>query len=209
MKSRYTLLSGREVDINYFAEWRPQLWRRPLVHVLDSFGDLRGKRVLEIGGRSGRLTSLLAMMGAEVTMIETGKLEEARRETAKWGVQDQVHLIRSKGGFDELKGAKFDVICTKSVLWSIANLDGFLQVLESHLDEGGKVGFIENNLGGNLIRWFRRVIVHKGKFDYEDAYFGIHPGQFVLFEKRFEFTQIKLHRKLTYTITGSKMTQAR
>ena len=38
--------------------------------VLRFLGNLEGKRVLDIGGRSGRMTSLFALLGASVTMLD-------------------------------------------------------------------------------------------------------------------------------------------
>lgn len=50
-------------DLGYFTEWRQWLWRRPIEISLDFLGDLEGKKVLEIGGRSGRMSCLFARRG--------------------------------------------------------------------------------------------------------------------------------------------------
>jgi protein-L-isoaspartate O-methyltransferase len=171
---------------------------------LNFFGELDGKRVLEIGGRSGRMTSLFAMRGAHVTMIETGSTAEAATETARWGVSDRVHLIQTRGDLKEIASRTFDIIFTKSVLWSIGNLGAFLDSLEPHLAPGGKVAFIENYRGGGLLQWLRRNIVRRRRFEYESRYFGITPEQIGLFEERFGGLTVRRRRYFVYEIFGHK-----
>jgi hypothetical protein len=50
MKHTITTVGGRKLDLEYFVEWRPYLWLTPVIHALEFLGDLRNKRVLEIGG---------------------------------------------------------------------------------------------------------------------------------------------------------------
>jgi protein-L-isoaspartate O-methyltransferase len=191
-------------DLAYFVQWRPWLWCSPVAHALEFLGDLQGKRVLEIGGRSGHMTSLLALRGAHVTMLERGDLTQAAEETARWGVSDRVRLIRTSGGFDAIAGETFDAIFTKSVLWSIEHLAEFLDQLEPHLAQGGKVAFVENYRGGGLLMWLRRNIVRRHRFEYESRYFGITPEQIGLFEKRFGGLTVRRRRYFVYEIFGHK-----
>ena len=193
------------MDIDYFVEWRQFLWRRPTLDALKFLGDLTGKRVLEIGGRSGRMTSLFAMLGANVTMLQRGGVEMAAAEVEKRGLGDRVRLFETDGGFDPITGEKFDVIFTKSVLWCVEHLDGFLSDLASHLADDGKVAFLENVKGGNFIQWLRRMI-RRGNFKYEQAYFGITPGQLPLFKKHFSNLKVARRRCFVYEIFGHKKT---
>lgn len=220
MKHTTTAIDGRELDLEYFAEWRPYLWLTPLVHALEFLGDLRGKRVLEIGGRYGRITSLFALLGAEVTMLEKAAsdrndvkgvtmLEEngmarAQNEVNKWGVADRVRLIQTKGKFDEIAGETFDVIFTKSVLWCIEDLTGFLQQIDIHLAKGGKVAFIENYRGGKALLWLRRILKGQDAFEYERLYKGITPQQLPIFQRCFANVRIRRHRLFVYEIFGYK-----
>ena len=141
------------LDLQYFVEWRPYLWQRPVARALRYLGDLQGKRVLEIGGRSGRMSCLMAMLGAEVTMLQKGPVQHADTEAAKWQVGDRVRNISADGGLEAIAGETFDAIFTKSVLWCIPDLADFLDQLEVHLAEDGKVAFVENCLGGPCLRW--------------------------------------------------------
>ena len=202
--SSLAALDGRSLDLDYFVEWRPYLWRRPLVEALTFLGDLRGKRVLEIGGRSGRIASLLALLGAQVTMLQQGSVSEAANEVGKWGVSDRVQLFATDGGFDCIAGEKFDVLFTKSLLWCIKDLAGFLTVLESHLSPGGKIAFVENVRGGALSFWLRRHVFHRGDFGYGEDYHGITTAQLAIFRQRFAEVRIKRHRLFVYGIQGQK-----
>ena len=205
MNKKITLADGRTTDIDYFVEWRPFLWRRPLLDSLRFLGDLTGKRVLEIGGRSGRITSLFAMLGANVTMLQRGEVKTATIEVEKQGVSDHVRLFETNGGFRTVASEKFDVIFTKSVLWCVEHLDGFLSDLDAHLADDGKVAFLENVKGGNFIQWLRRMI-RRGDFEYEQAYFGITPRQLPLFKKHFSNLKVVRRRHFVYEIFGHKKT---
>ncbi len=197
---------GRALDLDYFVEWRPYLWSAPVAHALKSLGNLEGKRLLEIGGRSGRMVSLYAMFGADVTMLEKGDCDAAAAEAEKWGVADRVRLLSTQGGFEAVRGERFDRIVTKSVLWSIEHLGSFLDELEPLLAPGGKVAFVENVRGGGLMRWLRANVIHHGKFNYGHYYWGITRRQIHLFDQRFGDLQVRRHRWFVYSILGNKKT---
>jgi 2-polyprenyl-3-methyl-5-hydroxy-6-metoxy-1,4-benzoquinol methylase len=199
-----TTRDGQSFDLDYFVEWRPWLWRRPLLDALEHLGDLRGKRVLEIGGRSGRMSSLFAIQGAEVTMLQKGSIADAQQEVARWNVADKVTLHETDGSFDAIEGQTFDVIFTKSVLWSVEHLDEFLRMFDSHLAEGGKVAFLENVRGNGLSIWLRGALVHRGNFEYGRRYFGITRRQHALFRRHFADVTIRRRRLFVYSILGGK-----
>lgn len=191
-------------ELDYFIEWRPYLWRRPVHHALKYLGDLHGRRVLELGGRSGRMTSLFALRGAQVTMVERAPLDTARAEVDKWGLADRVRMIRTQGGLEDLAGETFDVIFTKSVLWSVEHLDKLLDTFQTLLAPGGKVAFVENYRGSSALFWLRRNVIRRGRFDYEKHYFGISRSQIPLFRERFYDLRVRRHRYFVYTILGQK-----
>jgi len=203
-RRRFVSVDGGSEDLSYFVQWRPYLWLRPVARALESLGDLTDKRVLEIGGGPGRMTALMALMGAKVTMIDRVDLAPARQEVDKWGVSDSVRLIQTQGGLEELGDQQFDVILTKSVLWCIEQLDDLLADMDAHLAPGGRVAFIENYRGHRLLFWLRRNVLRRGRFNYESHYFGITQDQLDLFRRRFDDVSIKRHRWLVYTILGRK-----
>ncbi len=196
------LPDGRKIDLDYFVEWRPWLWRRPVRQALRFLGDLRGKRVLEVGGRRARMAALFALLGAHVTMLERHLPPEAEAEVEKWGVAERVRLVPTKGGVDAVQGEQFDVLFTKSVLWSIEDLSGFLDGLAPLLAPGGKAAFLENYRGGRCLFWLRRHILHRGAFGWEKYYHGIRPDQLPLFRERFARVRVKRYLGLVYGIFG-------
>jgi len=196
-----TLPDGREVDLDYFIEWRPWLWRRPVREALRFLGDLDGKRVLEVGGRQARMASLFALHGARVTMLERRMPPEAQGEIETWGVADRVRLVETAGGFDEVGGERFDVLFTKSVLWSIEDLGGFLDALVPLLAPGGKVAFVENVRGGALLFWLREHVRREG-CGYAQRYFGVRKDQIPLFRERFRDVRARRYRFLVWCIRG-------
>ena len=204
MTHSVVLPDGRALDLDYFVAWRPYLWRKPVADALAYMGDLRGKRVLEIGGGPGRMASLFAMLGADVTMLDRGDVLPAEREAEAWGVSDRVRACHTEGGFDAVAGQRFDVVFTKSVLWCIEALGDFLNQINEHLEDHGKVAFTENYRGGRALFWIRKNLIHRGRFNYAPQYHGIRPDQIPLFRRRFSNVRVSRHRWLVYMICGEK-----
>jgi protein-L-isoaspartate O-methyltransferase len=198
------LPNGRQIDLSYFVEWRPYLWAGPVARTLRFLGDLQDKRVLEVGGRSGRMSCLFSLLGAETTMVEMSDLSAARTEVEKWGLTDRVRLIQSPDGFQGVADETFDVIFTKSVLWCIKPLAEMLSRLDAHLADAGKVAFVENYRGGKVLLWARRQMVRRERYVWERKYFGITPEQIPLFTERFNDVEVRRHWYFVYTILGRK-----
>src|SRR5215469_5074173 len=74
--------------VSEFTEWGGQSWAYLSQYALSRLGSLENKRVLEIGFRFGKMTSLFALLGARVTALETdaSAIATARKEVARWGV---------------------------------------------------------------------------------------------------------------------------
>lgn len=204
MTRKITLADGRRLEWNYFVEWRPYLWAKPVRAALSFLGDVSGKRVLEIGGYSGRMTALFALLGAEVTMLQLGSTECARAEVEKWGVAGRVRLLSTDGGFARVEGETFDVVFTKSVLWSIPDLGSFIAEIDGHLDSGGKVAFVENSRGGKFVSWLRESVVHRKGCPWAECYYGITKDQLRIFPRHFDRVETRLHRWFVYEIVGYK-----
>jgi 2-polyprenyl-3-methyl-5-hydroxy-6-metoxy-1,4-benzoquinol methylase len=75
-------------------------------------GDLRGRRVLDVGCGNGQNAALLARLGAEVTGIDVsaGAIRLAQRRAAAWGVRDRVQLICAPLETAALPAGAFDVV---------------------------------------------------------------------------------------------------
>lgn len=151
----------RQEDIDYFVEWGGRAWIDLTRRGLDGFlgGRLDGLRALEIGARSGRMSSLLALRGADVLGIdiEAGFVQGAAAEVLRWGVTDRVRLAIDDGRLGAVPDASMDVVFTKSVLVMIPDLETYLPTLATKMRRGGRFVFIENGRGSMTTRAARRL----------------------------------------------------
>jgi len=192
---------GREVDLDYFVEWRPYLWARPVARALELLGDLRGMRVLEVGGRYGRMAVLFGLLGAQVTMVERDGQARARAKVATWGVAHRVRLIRTDGSLHEIAGEWFDVLSNESVLYGVADLGSFIDGLGAHLVDSGKAAFVENVCGGAARQWLQLCVFRRWR---SQPVHGTRPDQAPLFAARYDGPQVRQRRATVYTILGRK-----
>jgi SAM-dependent methyltransferase len=151
---------GDMLNLAYFVEWGGRCWQDLLRIALSEFLDegLEGRRVLEIGAGSGRMSCLFALLGGNVTGIDTSAdfVAGAKAEATKWGVQDRTTFLSYDGNLDILGDLTFDVAFTKSVLVVVPNLEGFLTKVAAKLKPGGKAVFLENARGNFLVHALRR-----------------------------------------------------
>lgn len=191
---------GRQLDLDYFVQWRQYLWRKPVLDMLAFLGDLQGKQMLHIGDFTCRMTSLYAMMGAQVTLADPYPVEVDELE--KWGVRSKVKIVTTSGGLAELHDARFDMALTKSVLWCIPDLKTFLGEIAGHLRPGAKVAFLENPYGGPVTVWLRRHLRRARLVDRESRRFGVKKSQLPLFREQFDQVSIRSHFGMVYEIMG-------
>ena len=152
--------------LDYFTEWGASSWTKMLEKGIGELnGNLEGRRVLEIGCRRGRVSSLFAMLGAEVVGVDVSSqhLEEARAEAVRWGVEDRVTIQKCSPMLEELEPSSFDLVFAKSVLVMVQPLPPLIDRIKELLVPDGRVLFIENGTGSLPIRLARRVRHHKWK----------------------------------------------
>jgi SAM-dependent methyltransferase len=147
----------------HFVDWRPRLWAPPVRWLLGDPARFRGRRVLEVGCRTGRMSCLFGLLGAEVLGVDLPdvSLEAARQEAADAGVGDRVRFLHYNGDPAVLAEGDFDFVFTKSVLVMIPNLRPFLAALAPKLKAGGELLAAENLAGGRTMQLLRRLIVHR------------------------------------------------
>jgi SAM-dependent methyltransferase len=159
---------GRQEDllrnISEFAEWGGRPWALLCRHAFLKLGRLENKRVLEIGCRFGKMTSLFALLGANVTALETNAsaIPRAEEEARSRGVSAKISFFHYDGDLshcDALNGQQFDIVFSKSVLVLLGDaLPGFLRGLDGLLAPGGRCILLENAHGGKIftaMRWLR------------------------------------------------------
>jgi GT2 family glycosyltransferase/2-polyprenyl-3-methyl-5-hydroxy-6-metoxy-1,4-benzoquinol methylase len=158
-------------DLRYdrSVPWLPQLGFPLLMDcVLERIGDVRGKRVLDLGTGSGFLATLLAANGAQVDAVD---VSEASLAVARWraeisGVADRIrfHCRPAEAlGFDD---AQFDAVCGVFVLHHL-DLSAAAPELRRVLRPGGTGAFIETSARSRVLSAARRLL--PGHFGIEKA----------------------------------------
>lgn len=153
--------------ISDFTDWGGRAWASLCRDAFTRLGTLENKRVLEIGFRFGKMTSLFALMGAHVTGLETDSsvISRAQEEVDRHGVGSRVSLVHYDGQLshcDAVSGRQFDVVFSKSVLVLLGNeLRRYLQSVEGLLAEDGRCVFVENGYGGRVFALMRALRRHQ------------------------------------------------
>ena len=173
MTSIETRLGSINQPLEYFCEWGGAKWTALLRQGLDTINEGRtfeGLRLLEIGGRYGKLTSLMALLGAEVDSvdIDSRTLPIARAEAARWGVEHRASFKQYDGDLNKLPAQHYDVIYTKSVLVLIPDLAKFLGQMPRIMRGSKRVLFIENSKGHPILHALRRFR-HRSSWDHRKA----------------------------------------
>jgi ubiquinone/menaquinone biosynthesis C-methylase UbiE len=179
-------------NLSYFVEWGGKEWERLLRYAIREFvgTNLEGQHILDIGTRYGKMASLFALLGGTVTGIDIREdcLTVAKAEARNWGVSDRINFIAYDGELDIFPDKTFDMVFTKSVLVIVPRLGDFLRKIEIKLKPQGKIVFLENGRGGNILHALR-AIRHRD-WDYTKAnYFT--DRELTLISNIFEVKTIK------------------
>jgi len=131
-------------------------------HLFRSLGDLRGKRLLEIGCGDGKATVRFAMAGASVVAIDiSGGMVEVTQKTAReHNVSDRVDA-RQMGGEDlEFPQESFDLVYGHSILHHL-NLEVAGPRIAGVLKRGGSASFLEPLEYNPVLNMFRKLTPHR------------------------------------------------
>lgn len=133
-------------DLAYFLEWRPYLWKPAIEWLIQDPSRFAGKRVLDLGCRSGKMSCFFGLLGARVTGIDLSivNMDNARQEARKWNLSEVVDFKNYDGNPKNLDKNEYDFIFTKSVLVIIPNLDEFLIDLLGCMKINGELISAEN-----------------------------------------------------------------
>jgi len=189
--------------LDYCLEWRPWLWRQAAINLLSPFEQFRGKRVLEVGARFGKMSCLLASAGAIVTGMDVAAdaIEKAKLEAARWGVDERVTFAAYDGDGRNLPPGPFDIIFSKSVLVLIRKdrLPDLLLQLRSRLAPGGAGLFLEN-----ANNWFldllRKHVVHRREKKWDLVHWGFYPENLSIVERAFGPLSVRRFNSIVWAI---------
>jgi SAM-dependent methyltransferase len=182
------------LDLRECIEWRSWLWTKPVAWVLDDRSRFRGKRLLDLGCRYGRMTCYFASLGALVDGVDIaeGSLQKARELAGELGLAKQVNFWRYSGNALELPHGEYDFVFTKSVLVVMGTLENSLQGIAQALKPDGEYLAVENLAGGSLLAFLREKIVHRRWRTFDKTFRGMNGITISKFASNF---QIVSHRR--------------
>jgi SAM-dependent methyltransferase len=145
--------------------------------ILGRLGDLRGRRVLDLGSGRGEAAVYLALRGAEVTATDISpEMCELCRETARaHGVR--VEAITTPVERLEVPAGSFDVAYGANLLHHVSDLEGTLAAVRRALAPDGRCFFWDPLAYNPVINVYRRMATqvrtvdeHPLRFDVLDVF---------------------------------------
>lgn len=137
-------------------------------YILPKMGQLKGKKVLELGAGTGGTATLLAKRGAAVVGIDLlpFRLAEAKKRAAEYDVAESVKFALMDAMHLAFPDNTFDFIISKSVLVFTEHTQT-AQECYRVLKPGGKAIFIENMRHHPAVWFYRKVFLkYSGKLHY-------------------------------------------
>lgn len=164
-------------SINSLPEWdgwaptyqdSAELFERFNYEELAASADFRGKRVLDVGGGTGRFARAIAPLAAQVTVADfsSGMLKAARENLKGFGNADLKRVDIEKE--DPAEG-KYEAITAISVMHHISRVDFVVKNMKASLADGGRIIIVDYVLDNNFrgILWF-----------FSRLFFTVGPAQF-------------------------------
>jgi SAM-dependent methyltransferase len=146
---------------------------------LSHFGDVRGKRLLDIGCGTGEYSMFFARRGANVTAVDRSgvAIERLRDVCTRERIENVSPVAADAFAIAEL-GA-FDLVFGKWILHHLEPFGEFARVLRRTMVNDGLGFFFENNGMSNALLWARNHLV--GRFGIpkvgDDDEFPLTPGE--------------------------------
>jgi SAM-dependent methyltransferase len=175
----------------------------------DFFGDLRGKRLLEIGCGGGAASLHFARLGAEVVAVDISDtaVEHLKGEMQRQGLTTVSPQVCDAMNISSL--GQFDAVFGSMILHHIEPFSQFAGILFQTLTPGGKAFFWENNAHSRLLVWCRENLV--GRFGIpkhgDNDEFPLTPDELdelkARFQVRVEYPELFLFRMISiYLLRG-------
>jgi len=171
-------------------------------YVLEQFGNLQGKRVLDIGCGQGDTSVFFALGGAEVHALDVSeKMVSVTTELARYhGVGDRVHALACRVEDMKYVDDYFDLVFADGVLHHLDMLQAVPSIVRV-MKRGGRGVFLEPQKGSvfsEVYRFFATDLrttderpLEQRDFDFLAAQFGhlhhreYHLSSLILFAMRF------------------------
>lgn len=193
---RQKMIAAPLEHLEYFVEWGGPQWVECVRRMIDKLGVswFAGKRVVDVGCRRAKMSSLFALLGADVIGLDhnSDALVEAKAEIAAFGLEDKIQLhIGDATDYLSACEPEFDLIFTKSTLVVTADPWPVVAASVRSLRPDGHMFSIENGRGNALIHLLRRFRVDAKHF-HRWHYFGEkHVARLVKTFKEFDVERVK------------------
>ncbi|MGE0795945.1 MAG: class I SAM-dependent methyltransferase [Acidimicrobiia bacterium] len=157
------------------------------VAALDHFGDVEGRRLLDLGAGRGEFSVFFASHGARVVALDRSEVAaEALRQACRDSGIDNVEPVAAEA-FDIARLGPFDLVFGKFILHHIEPFAEFAPVLRAALAPDGRAYFHENSAMSGLLIWFRDHVV--GRFGVpkygDDDEFPLEPSEVAELRRHF------------------------
>lgn len=182
----------------------PDLQDPVLLRALAHFGDVKGKRIVDIGCGRGAASVFFAHHGMEVVGMDLSRVatENLAQFCSENGIANVATSNKNALELPELGEADF--VFGSMILHHIEPFDAFARSLRSVVRPGGKCFFYENNASSKVMIWFRRNIVGKlwvPKYGDPDE-FPLMPSEIDhlrrLFDVEVEYPELLYFRMISY-----------
>ncbi|MCU1332658.1 MAG: 3-demethylubiquinone-9 3-methyltransferase [Candidatus Angelobacter sp.] len=146
---------------------------KPTAWALGDLDRFRGKRVLELGCRFGKMSCFFATCGAFVDGVDLQEpcIEIARREADKWRLSDQINFSTYSGNLNQLVGG-YDFVFSKSVIVLMHDFGEVGRNIGGLLKPTGEYLGVENLAGGYALALTRKYI-HRNWRGYHQRFTGM------------------------------------
>jgi 2-polyprenyl-3-methyl-5-hydroxy-6-metoxy-1,4-benzoquinol methylase len=199
---------------------RPSAWERfdhvaePLTAYVASvlqLGDIRGKRVLDMGCGDGWYSVILAKRGADVSGydISAAAIETARERARQNGVTQRTQFDVASAYALPYGDSTFDVVTGQSILHHLVDTGRLASELKRVMKPGATAVFCEPFAG---VRWLRRVrrwvpVPSQAPDDPDQTQFSYADAEALGHHFRVELREFQLLARLDRVVRAAKVVQ--
>ncbi len=123
------------------------------------FGDVRGRRLIDVGCGSGAASLYFASLGADVTSVDLSAI--AVRNLEEYCARQDIRNVKpvQLSALELGSLGMADLVFGSMILHHIEPFPRFADALRAALPVGGRAFFWENNARSSLMIWFRQHTV--------------------------------------------------
>lgn len=125
-------------------------------YAYEAMGDIKGKRILDLGCGAGETSVYFALKGAKVTAVDISEemIEVVNRLADKWGAEVETKIVI--GEDMDIESGSYDFVFGNGVLHHLDRKKGYDEILRV-LKPGGKAIFIEPLCYNPIISIYRML----------------------------------------------------